>query len=69
MVELQNVNNILIRGQGNTIVMCNNIGGVSCNNCSDFVIEEITWDQCGDPQRLRTIMYHNGGIFSIQYQI
>ena len=29
--------------------MCNNTGGVSCTNCSDVVIEGITWDQCGDP--------------------
>ena len=51
MVELQNVNAITIKGKGTTIVMCNNTGGVSCNNCSDVVIEEITWDQCGSPQR------------------
>ena len=31
--------------------MCNSTGGVSCNNCSDVVIEEIIWDQCGDLQR------------------
>ena len=42
---------ITIRGQGNTIVMCNNTGGMSCNNCSDIVIEGITWDQCGDPNQ------------------
>ena len=51
VVELQNVNNITIRGQGNTIVMCNNTGVVSCNNCSNIVIEGIIWDQCGDLQR------------------
>ena len=52
VVELNNINNITIRGhvQGNNIVMCNNTGGVSCNNCSDIVIEGITWDQCGDLQ-------------------
>ncbi|XP_065911404.1 uncharacterized protein [Dysidea avara] len=49
IVELHNLNAITIRGQGNTIVMCNNTGGVSCNNCSNVVIEEITWDGCGDP--------------------
>ena len=48
VVKLQNINNTTIRGQGNTIVMCNNTGGVSCSNCSDVVIEGITWDQCGD---------------------
>ena len=51
MVELQNVSAIAIKGQGNTIVMCNNSGGVSCNNCSDVIIEGITWDRCGSPQR------------------
>ena len=51
VVELNNINNITIRGhvQGNNIVMCNNTGAVSCNNCSD-VIEGITFDQCGDLQ-------------------
>ena len=63
VVELQNVNTITIRGQGNTIVMCNNTGAVFCNNCSDVIIEGITWDQCGNPQALRTIIYNNGGIF------
>ena len=51
IVELHNLNAITIRGQGNTIVMCNNTGGVSCNNCSNIVIEGITWDGCGDPLR------------------
>ena len=51
IVELHNLNAITIRGQGNTIVMCNNTGGVSCNNCSNVVIEGITWDGCGDPQK------------------
>ena len=48
VVKMNNVNNITIRGQGNTIVMCNNTNGVFCNNCSDVVIEGITWDQCGE---------------------
>ena len=51
IIELNNINNVTIRGQSNTIVMCNNTGGVSCNNCSNVVIEGIRWDQCGDPQR------------------
>ena len=51
IVNLSYLNAITIRGHGNTIVMCNNTGGVSCNNCSDVVIEGITWDQCGDPKR------------------
>ena len=46
VVELHNISAIAIRGQGNTTVMCNSTGGVSCNNCSDVVIEGITWDQC-----------------------
>ena len=60
VVELNNINNITIRGQGNTIVMCNNTGGVSCNNCSDVVIEGIMWDQCGNPQSFRNNV--TGGI-------
>jgi len=31
--------------------MCNNTGEVSCNNCSNVVIEGITWNRCGDPQK------------------
>ena len=51
VLELNNINAITIRGQGDTIVMCNNTGGVSCNNCTNVVIEGITWDQCGDYRR------------------
>ena len=51
MLELNNINAIAIRGQADTIIMCNNTGGVSCNNCTNLVIEGITWDQCGDYQR------------------
>ena len=63
VVKISNVNNITIRGQGNTIVMCNNTGVVSCNNCSDVVIEGITWDNCGDPD-LQHLAYPNafGGL-------
>ena len=50
VVNLSNLNAITITGHGSTIVMYNNTGGVSCNNCSNVVIEGITWDQCGDPQ-------------------
>ena len=50
-VNLSNLDAITIRGEGNTIVMCDNTGGVSCNNCSNVVIEGITWDQCGDPNQ------------------
>ena len=64
VVKINNVNNITIRGQGNTIVMCNNTGGVSCNNCSDVVIEGITWDKCGDPGLQTGLAYPNtfGGL-------
>ena len=50
-VNLSDLDAITIRGQGSTIVMCNNTGRVSCNNCSNVVIEGITWDQCGDPNQ------------------
>ena len=63
VVEINNITNITIRGQGNTIVMCNNTGGVSFNNSSNVIIEGITWDQCGDPD-LQHIAYPNafGGL-------
>ena len=45
-----NLHNITITGNGATI-MCNNSGGVYCGSCSDVIIEGITWDQCGDPNK------------------
>ena len=41
-----NLNNIIITGNGATI-MCNNTGGVYCESCSDITIMGITWYQCG----------------------
>ena len=63
VIQINNITNITIKGQGNTIVMCNNTGGVSFNNSSDVTIEGITWDQCGDPD-LQHIAYPNafGGL-------
>ena len=46
LVQIDNISNITIKGQGNTTVMCNNTGGVSYYNCYDVVIEGITWDRC-----------------------
>ena len=65
IVELHNLNAITIRGQGNTIVMCNNTGGVSCNNCSNVVIEGITWDGCGDPNLNQTFGLFGGVNFHL----
>jgi len=45
-----NLQNITITGNG-AIVMCNNSGGVYCESCSDVIIEGITWDRCGDPNK------------------
>ena len=63
VVKINSINGMTIRGQSNTIVMCKNTGGVSCFNCSNIVIEGITWDQCGDPD-LQTLAYPNafGGL-------
>ena len=63
MVNLNDLDAITIRGHGSIIVMCNNTGGVSCNDCSNVVIEGITWDQCGDPnQQNRTYPNAFGGL-------
>ena len=40
------LNNITIIGNGAT-VMCNNTGGIFCNSCSNIIIKQIIWDQCG----------------------
>ncbi|XP_065915104.1 uncharacterized protein [Dysidea avara] len=49
-----NLHNITITSNGATI-MCNNSGGVYCESCSDVIIEGITWDQCGDPNKEDTM--------------
>ena len=58
IVMLKNIFAVTIRGWDNTIVMCNNTGGIYCLNCRNVVIEGITWDQCGDPQKRN----YKGGI-------
>ena len=40
------LNNITIIGNGAT-VMCNNTGGIFCNSCSNIIVKQIIWDQCG----------------------
>ena len=45
----ETLNNITIIGN-NITVECNNSGIVTCVNCSNIVIQGITWDQCGDPK-------------------
>ena len=52
------VTNITIIGN-KTTVMCNNTGSVSCTSCVDFVIEGITWDQCGNPNAKGGISFSN----------
>ena len=48
LVELNDTHAIAIRGQGNTIVMCSNNSRISCKYCSNVVIENITWNGCGN---------------------
>ena len=49
-----NLNNITITGNSATI-MCNNIGGVYCESCSDITIMGITWYQCGRTDSIHPI--------------
>ena len=49
VVEINNINNITIRGDGNTIIMCHNNSRMTCKNCSNVIIRGITWSGCGDP--------------------
>ena len=51
-VELNNISAITIRGQGNTIVMCNNNSRITCKSCSNVVVSGITWSGCGDPANI-----------------
>ena len=56
VVELNDINAIMIRGQGNTSVMCSNNSRMTFRNFSNVAIEGITWDGCGDPK----IIVHGG---------
>ena len=58
------VTNITIIGN-NTIVTCNNTGSVSCTRCVDFVIEGITWDQCGNINAKGGIYFTNSSNITI----
>ena len=57
LIRPDNITNITITGNDATI-MCNNSGSVYCQSCDDVLIEEITWDQCGNPYN--TFMYPGG---------
>ena len=48
VVELYNLDTVNLNGLGHAIVMCNNTGRLSCTNCSNVVMEGITWDSCGN---------------------
>ena len=50
-----NLNNIMITGNGATI-MCNNAGGVYCESCSDITIMGIIWYQCGHNDSTQPVM-------------
>ena len=52
VAEINNINNITIRGDGNTIVMCHNNSRMTCKNCSNVIIRGITWSGCGDPANI-----------------
>ena len=58
------VTNITIIGN-KTTVMCNNTGSVSCTSCVDFVIEGITWDQCGNLNAQGGISFNNSSNITI----
>ena len=56
--RLETLNNITITGN-NITVECNNMGNVTCMNCSNILIQGITWDQCGDPNCQNDLNYQN----------
>ena len=53
-----NLNNIIITGNGATI-MCNNTEGVYCESCSDITIVGIIWYQCGRNDPFRALAFIN----------
>ena len=48
-IYIKSLNSVIIRGNNNTMVMCNDKGGVESTSGYNILIEGITWDKCGDP--------------------
>jgi len=46
IMESDHLHNITVTSNGATI-MCNNKGNIKCVDCSNIIIEGITWDRCG----------------------
>lgn len=50
LANISNVYMIGIAGSNDTVVDCNNVGGVSFSNCNGIDIFGIIWSQCGNPK-------------------
>ena len=47
-IYIQRKSNITITSKDGTKVICNGVGSLLFNACSDVTIEAVTWDHCGD---------------------
>ena len=52
VVELNNIDAIIITGNGNTTIICYNSSRMTCKNCSNVVIRGLTWNGCGDSENI-----------------
>ncbi|XP_065904070.1 probable outer membrane protein pmp6 [Dysidea avara] len=59
-ITIENVNSILIKGQTNARVLCNNAGNLHFVSCTNVTIKGIVWQGCGGLQ------FHSSSDITIQ---
>ena len=68
IVQMKELNNIAIVGQGRTTVECNGSGVLNCSSCNNVTIRGITWNNCGTYVEIannnfdRLSVYHYPGL-------
>ena len=60
--------NIKICGLDAATIKCNNRGSVYCESCYNVVIERITWDKCGNPNRSNSAGLEFNAIGNVSFQ-
>ena len=48
LASMQQRNNVTITSSVDSTIKCNNTGTILCVRCSNFIIEGVIWDQCGN---------------------
>ena len=47
LIKASDLQNFSIIGHNSPTVNCKHVGGIYCNFCHNFIIQDITWDGCG----------------------